>query len=82
MALKFALHKIRTKVSVAIDHFLATMPDPFFNDNHRCSCHDQGADSVVSEPVHTATFQTEFAKQRMKMFVENDAVHERRLPSR
>jgi hypothetical protein len=50
-------------VSVAIDHFLATMPDPFFDDNHRCSCHDQGADPVVSEPVHTATFQTEVAEQ-------------------
>ena len=37
---------------------------------------------MMSESVHTASFQTEFAKQGMKVLVENEAVHERCLPFR
>src|SRR6266481_1782293 len=78
---KFVLHEVWAKVSIAIHHLLASVPDPLLNYNHRCSCHDQSADSVVPESVHTSTVQTELAKQRVKMLSENSRIHERGLPS-
>jgi hypothetical protein len=36
---------------------------------------------MMPESVHAATFQSEFAKQRMKMVVENGTVYEWGLSS-
>ena len=66
---KFVLHEIRPKMCVAANHFLAAMPNPLLDYLDWCSCHDQSAYPVMSEAVHTATFQPEFAKQWMKVFV-------------
>ena len=77
-SIKLALHKIRTKMSVAVDHLLATMPNPLLDDNNLCTCHDQSA----AESVHTAAFQAEFAKQGMEVLIENGAVREWCLPFR
>src|SRR5712692_1933683 len=67
---------------VASNHFFATVSDPLLDYFNRRSSHDQGAHSVAPESVHSTTFQTEFAKQWLKMLIENGAVHEWCLPSR
>ena len=67
---------------VASNHFFATVSDPLLDYFCCRASHDQGAYSVMSEAVHTATFQPELAKQRVKMLIENSGVHERCLPSR
>ena len=66
---------------VASDHLFATMSDPLLDYLNRRSCHDQSAYSVVPEAVHAATFQSELAKQWVKMLVENGGIHQRCLPS-
>jgi hypothetical protein len=46
------------------------------------SCHTRVL-SIVPEGVHTATFQTEFAKQRGEaVSFENSGAYQRRLPLR
>jgi hypothetical protein len=77
---KFRLDKIRSKMSVASDHFLTAMPNPLLDNLDRRSGHDQCAHSVVPETVHAATFQSEFAEQWMKVLVENGRVDERCFP--
>jgi hypothetical protein len=62
-SLQLALHEVRAKMSVAIDHFLVTAPDPLLDDDHRRSSHDQSAHSMMPKAVHTAALQAEFAKQ-------------------
>jgi len=56
---------------VTIHHCLAAVPYPLLDDRHRRSCHDQGAYSVMPEPVHTTAFQSEPAEQGVKVLVEN-----------
>ena len=75
-SLKFALHKVGAKVSVAIGHLV--VPNPFLNHADRRSSHDQSADPVVSESVHTAPFQPEPTKYRVKVLTD-DAVHDFRV---
>jgi hypothetical protein len=67
---------------VAIHHLLAAVPYPLLDDSHWRSRHDLRAHSMVPEAVHTATYQPKFAKQWMKVLVQNDAIHEWRTPFR
>ena len=60
---QFVLHKIRSKMRVTTGHFFATVTDPLLDYLNGRRCHDQGAHSVMPEPVHSATVQSEFAKQ-------------------
>jgi hypothetical protein len=53
---KFVLHKIRTQMRVAIDYFLATVPDPLLYDDHRRSRHHERTDPMMPVTVHAATF--------------------------
>src|SRR5262245_26244995 len=73
-SLKFALHEIRAKMGVAIDHLVATVTDPLLNHTDRRSSHDQSADSVMPESVHTAPFQTEPTKDGVKVLIDDDAI--------
>jgi hypothetical protein len=66
---------------VATNHLFATVSNPLLDYLDRRSSHDQRAYSVVPKAVHTSTFQPEFTKQRVKMLIENSAVHERCFPS-
>ena len=58
------------------------MPNPLLNHDDRRSSHDQSADRMVSESVHTATFQPELAKWWVEVLIDHDTVHKGCLPFR
>ena len=62
-------------MGIAIDHFLAPVSDPLLNDNDGRTCHHQRAHSVMPEPMHAASFESELTKCRVKMLVQRDAVN-------
>ena len=53
---KLVQHEIRTEMREVIYHFLATAPDPLLDDDPRGPSHHQGANPMMPESVHAATF--------------------------
>jgi hypothetical protein len=70
------LHEIGEDAS-SVESFLRYRVRPVLDNFYCRASHDQGAYSVMTEAVHTATFQSELAKQWLKMLIENGRVHER-----
>lgn len=74
---EFILHKVRMRVSVTVHHFLAAMSDALLDYPNRRARHNQGANPMVPQGMHPSTYQSEFAKYRMKTFISQDTAQAR-----